>query len=73
MDGMPDSDTEFLSVKIAALLPYLRRYSRALTGSQKTGDTYAAATLEALLEDRSVFELGYDHKVALFRAFHQIW
>ena len=70
---MPDSDTEFLSVKIAALLPYLRRYSRALTGSQKTGDTYAAATLEALLEDRSVFELGYDHKVALFRAFHQIW
>ncbi|MEC7764750.1 MAG: response regulator [Pseudomonadota bacterium] len=70
---MPDSDTEFLSVKIAALLPYLRRYSRALTGSQKTGDTYAAATLEALLEDRSVFDLGFDHKVALFRAFHQIW
>ncbi|WP_298493697.1 response regulator [uncultured Maritimibacter sp.] len=73
MDGMADKDREYLSVKIASLLPYLRRYARALTGSQTTGDTYAAATLEALLEDRSVFDMGLDHKVALFRAFNQIW
>lgn len=70
---MNDTDTEFLSVKIASLLPYLRRYARALTGSQQSGDRYAAATLEALLEDRSVFDAGLSDKVALFRAFHQIW
>ena len=27
-------------------LPYLRRYARALTGSQMAGDAYVAATLE---------------------------
>ncbi|UXX84111.1 response regulator [Roseovarius pelagicus] len=54
-------------------LPYLRRYARALTGNQKTGDTYAAATLEAILEDRSLFDAGHSAKVALFKAFNQIW
>lgn len=69
----PDTDTAFLSVKVAELLPYLRRYARALTGNQTTGDNYAAATLEAMLTDRSVFDQGFSHKVALFRAFHSIW
>ena len=68
-----DPENSFLSVKIAELLPYLRRYARALTGSQKSGDAHAAATLEALLTDRSVFDLGLSDKVALFRTFHAIW
>ena len=66
-------DQPSLSVRIAALLPYLRRYARALTGDQTSGDRYAAATLEALLEDRSVFEEGHSERVALFKAFHAIW
>ncbi|MCB1331494.1 MAG: response regulator, partial [Maritimibacter sp.] len=71
---MSNSDTgQLLSVTVAELLPYLRRYARALSGSQETGDRYAAATLEALLEDRSVFEEGHTHKVALFKTFHAIW
>ena len=65
--------SEPLSVIVAGLLPYLRRYARALSGSQETGDRYAAATLEALLHDRSVFDEGLSHKVALFKAFHAIW
>ncbi|SLN14391.1 putative transcriptional regulatory protein pdtaR [Aquimixticola soesokkakensis] len=64
---------QFLSEVVAELLPSLRRYARALTGSQQTGDRYAAATLEALLSDRSVFDQGMSHRVALFHAFHQIW
>lgn len=68
-----DADNSFLSARVAELLPYLRRYARALTGSQRTGDTYVAATLEALLEDRSVFEDIHDEKLALFRAFHKMW
>lgn len=62
-----------LSSMIAANLPYLRRYARALTGSQQTGDRYAAATLEAILEDMSIFEDGHSPKITLFRAFHQVW
>lgn len=71
---MPNSENgQALSVIVADLLPFLRRYARALSGSQETGDKYAAATLEALLHDRSVFEEGLSHKVALFKAFHAIW
>ncbi|SEP17552.1 Response regulator receiver domain-containing protein [Salinihabitans flavidus] len=64
---------EALSVMVADQLPYLRRYARALSGSQQSGDRYAAATLEALLYDRSVFDEGHSQKVALFKAFHAIW
>jgi CheY-like chemotaxis protein len=62
-----------LSMRIAHELPYLRRYARALTGTQRTGDAYAAATLEAIVEDRSFLERSLGLRVALFRAFHLIW
>ncbi|MEQ8896815.1 MAG: response regulator [Roseovarius sp.] len=68
MDSNPDVTT-----RIAQELPYLRRYARALTGSQNTGDNYAAATLEALLENQEVFTNDRAPKAALFRAFHDIW
>lgn len=58
---------------VAAELPYLRRYSRALTGSQTRGDKYTVATLEILLKDRSPFENDYPVKVNLFKCFHAIW
>jgi DNA-directed RNA polymerase specialized sigma24 family protein/CheY-like chemotaxis protein len=58
---------------VAANLPYLRRYARALTGSQETGDRYAAATLEAILEDDSILAGETPPKIALFRAFHLVW
>ncbi|RLJ51654.1 response regulator receiver protein [Litoreibacter meonggei] len=58
---------------IAAELPYLRRYTRALTGSQTRGDTYTVATLEAILKDRSPFENDASTKVNLFKCFHSIW
>ena len=35
-------------------LPFLRRYARALTGSQQSGDAYVTAALEALIADPSV-------------------
>lgn len=58
---------------IAANLPYLRRYARALTGHQGTGDRYAVATLEALLEDPQAIVDANSAKIALFRAFHLVW
>ncbi|KPQ05895.1 MAG: CheY-like receiver protein [Rhodobacteraceae bacterium HLUCCA12] len=62
-----------MAMRIAAELPYLRRYARALTGSQDTGDRYAAATLEAILADRSILSNDDSPRVALFRAFHMVW
>ena len=62
-----------VSTAIARHLPYLRRYARALTGSQGSGDAYAAATLEAILEDRSALDASLAPRCALFRAFHVIW
>ncbi len=67
------TDRRDISDVIAADLPYLRRYARALTGSQTSGDSYAAATLEAVLQDRSVFDGALAPRVALFKAFHMIW
>lgn len=70
MDGPAEKG---LSEAIATHLPFLRRYARALTGSQSTGDSYAVATLEAVVEDRSVFDGSLAPRVALFKAFHAIW
>lgn len=58
---------------VAENLPYLRRYARALTGSQDTGDRYAAATLETILEDPVALDRATGPKIALFRAFHLVW
>ncbi|MFO6465889.1 response regulator [Jannaschia sp. KMU-145] len=63
-----DSTTE-----ISTALPYLRRYARALTGAQTSGDNYAAATLEAILTEPSTLDDASSTKTALFRTFHGIW
>jgi DNA-directed RNA polymerase specialized sigma24 family protein/CheY-like chemotaxis protein len=66
-----DHSSDFHSA-VEANLPYLRRYARALTGSQTTGDNYAVATLEAMLSE-SIANDATDVKVALFRSFHLVW
>ncbi|MDC7785000.1 response regulator [Rhodoplanes sp. TEM] len=58
---------------VAHHLPYLRRYARALTGSQTSGDAYVAATLEAMIKEPSIMGDGDRPKVALFRCFTAIW
>src|SRR5712671_4754288 len=61
------------SAAIAQYLPFLRRYARALTGNQASGDAYVAATLEALIADRAVIEDPRGPRVALYRLFTKIW
>jgi len=58
---------------VAQYLPYLRRYARALSGSQSAGDAYVAASLEALIKDPSVLDGSSKPRVALFRLFSKIW
>ncbi|MDZ4307616.1 response regulator [Allopontixanthobacter sp.] len=62
-----------LGEQVAKNLPYLRRYARALTGSQKTGDTYVQATLEAALADESLKATLAGGRVPLYRAFNKVW
>lgn len=61
------------SQTVASHLPLLRRYARALTGSQKSGDAFVAATLRAILESPEALEPGLAPRVALYRLFHTIW
>lgn len=61
------------SQAIAPYLPFLRRYARALTGNQASGDAYVAAALEALIEDTSVLDRVSSPRVALYRLFSKIW
>jgi len=53
--------------------PYLRRYARALTGSQAEGDALVQATLENLLRGRVSLDRGGSLRPALFRALHETW
>lgn len=62
-----------LSTRIAPHLPYLRRFSRALTGSQTSGDAYVAATLEALIADISIFPETSCDRIGLYRLFSSMF
>lgn len=61
-----------LTTRIAAHLALLRRYSRAVTGSQAAGDAYVAATLEALIADLTIFPPASSDRVALYKLFSQM-
>jgi CheY-like chemotaxis protein/DNA-directed RNA polymerase specialized sigma24 family protein len=58
---------------LAPHLPYLRRYARALTGSQASGDAHVRAALQALLEGDESLPEGVPPRVGLYRLFHAIW
>jgi DNA-directed RNA polymerase specialized sigma24 family protein len=62
-----------LSTRIAPHLPYLRRFSRAVTGSQTSGDAYVAATLEALIADISLFPEASSDRISLYKLFSALF
>jgi CheY-like chemotaxis protein/DNA-directed RNA polymerase specialized sigma24 family protein len=62
-----------MSQTLAPHLPYLRRYARALCGSQSSGDTYVRAALSALLAGDQTLVEGVPPRVGLYRVFHAIW
>jgi CheY-like chemotaxis protein/DNA-directed RNA polymerase specialized sigma24 family protein len=62
-----------ISQAISSHIPYLRRFARALTGSQAGGDAYVLATLEAVVADPNEFAKNADLKIALYRLFLKVW
>jgi len=62
-----------LSQQVASNLPFLRRYARALTGSQATGDAFVRTTLEAALADEQLKSSLDGGRIPLYRAFNKLW
>nr|WP_295671982.1 response regulator [Sphingomonas sp.] len=62
-----------LGQQLAPHLPFLRRYGRALTGSQTHGDRYVRATLEAIVAAPTEFPRDVDPRLGLYRMFQAIW
>ncbi len=68
-----------ISQEVGRYIPYLRRFSRALTGSREGGDAYALAALETLVAEQQDapgkrrLRPGEDPKVVLYRLLLDIW
>lgn len=62
-----------IAQQISPHIPFLRRYARALTGNQHSGDAYVTAVLEFLLADPSQFRKDLNARVALYRMFSALW
>lgn len=62
-----------LLARLAPHLPYVRRYARALTGDQTTGDNYVRVALEALAAGERQLPTDMTPRVALYHVFHAIW
>ena len=62
-----------LLARLSPHLPYIRRYARALTGDQPTGDHYVRVTLEALAVGERALDQALTPRVALYKVFHAIW
>ena len=62
-----------LLARLAPHLPYVRRYARALTGDQATGDNYVRVALEALAAGELQLSSEMTPRVALYQVFHAIW
>ncbi len=60
------------SRQIGGMLPYLRRYARAVTGEQRRGDQDVAAALTSIAREAAEGTIP-DYRVALYRALHQTW
>jgi len=62
-----------ISDAIAPHIPFLRRFARALCGTQAAGDAYVAATLEEILSYPDCFDGNLEPKVALYKLFLRSW
>ncbi len=62
-----------LSAKITPHLPFLRRFARASSGSQTSGDAMVAAMLEAIIADTSIFPEASSERIALYKLFAKLF
>ncbi len=53
--------------------PYLRRYARALTGSQREGDDLVRTAMERMLDGSVKLDEDIPLRTSLYKALHQVW
>ncbi len=61
-----------LAKQIGRYLPYLRRYARAITGSQEAGDHVVKAGLQRMLQDGAADAVNGKLRLCLYRALHDV-
>lgn len=61
-----------LKEQAAAILPYLRRYARALTGSQQQGDQWVRMCVEILLQQPELLASKAATAADIFTIFHRL-
>src|SRR3989344_8430133 len=59
-----------LGQAIAPHLPYLRRYGRAISGSQRSGDALVAGLLQTLVANPAAVDTRSDLRIQLYRMVH---
>lgn len=62
-----------LGQELAPHLPFLRRYARALAGTQTDGDEFVRRTLEAIVAHPAEFPSDVDPRLGLYAALNDQW
>jgi CheY-like chemotaxis protein len=73
MNEATEACTISLSQAVCGQLPALRRFARALSGSQSSGDSYVAAVLRVVIADPNIIRPGQELKLALYRLLLTMW
>ena len=61
-----------LSEAITKTLPFLRRYARAVTGSQQRGDEWVRLCAEVAVRQPELIKGAEDTKLGVFALFHRL-
>jgi CheY-like chemotaxis protein/DNA-directed RNA polymerase specialized sigma24 family protein len=61
-----------IATHISRDLPYLRRYARAVTGSQLSGDTLVKKVLETVIADSQHIDSTAYSKTGLYKSLHKV-
>lgn len=70
---MPDEFVrKNLSESITRTLPFLRRYARAVSGSQKRGDEWVRLCAEVAVQQPELVAAAADTKLGVFKLFHSL-
>ena len=69
---MAELATHRISEAISKALPFLRRYARAVTGSQKQGDEWVRLCAEVVLQQPELLAQAEDTKRGVFALFHRL-
>lgn len=69
---LPLSADEALGKQLAPHLPFLRRYARALTGSQEDGDRLVRATLETIVATPEAFRRDIEPRLEFYKLLNTI-